>query len=220
MQVSFKVCKYCGKEYQNIYYTNGYAYTANTEFCSKSCASKSRSITQLNSPIKQLPPKEVIVDEIKEFINGEGKYCTTTDITTGIKRSSKTLTKLGISVKELNAEFGFEKPKSAFEEKVGKVLSDEFGTVEREVTFEGLKGEAGWPLRVDFYIPDKNVVIESDGSHHHDVNHPWNSNGVIKSQENDAIKDNYFSENNIKLVRIPYNKRANKKYILDHLKDI
>ncbi|MGZ7230817.1 hypothetical protein ACXWOM_10185, partial [Streptococcus pyogenes] len=80
------------------------------------------------------------------------------------------------------------------------VLNKSFDVVEQEKTFDGLVGVKGHSLRVDFYIPEINTVVEADGSQHSDPNHPWKewNNGTVAQY--DKIKDDYFAENGIRLV--------------------
>lgn len=66
------------------------------------------------------------------------------------------------------------------------------------------------PLPFDFYIPNKNLLIECDGEGHY---FPCNFNQCSKedgiksfelTKHNDKIKDIYCKSKNIKLLRIPY----------------
>jgi hypothetical protein len=66
------------------------------------------------------------------------------------------------------------------------------------------------PLPFDFFIYDKNILIEVDGEGHY---HPVNFGGCSDSEalllfeymkDNDRIKTEYCLKNNIKLIRIPY----------------
>lgn len=77
---------------------------------------------------------------------------------------------------------------------------------EREKSFEGLiyKGH----LRVDFYIPSLNTVIEYDGEHHFiPVNYGDQVaalNHLYETQRRDNIKNEFFRKNNINSIRIPF----------------
>ena len=61
------------------------------------------------------------------------------------------------------------------------------------------------PLPFDFYLPDNNTIIEFDGRQHFDETNYF-SYSYEKTKQHDAIKSNYCSTNNIKLIRIPYTK--------------
>jgi hypothetical protein len=94
------------------------------------------------------------------------------------------------------------------EQKIAKYLT-KFGIkFETQKTFEDLKDRDF--LRFDFYLPDKNLIIEYDGIQHYE---PVNFGGCTKEQaeENfknqqirDKIKNEYCNENNINLLRIKY----------------
>ena len=60
--------------------------------------------------------------------------------------------------------------------------------------------------RFDFYIPDKNYLIEYDGNVHYFYNGSgWNNEeNLIKVKNNDKIKNEWCKENKIPLIRIPY----------------
>lgn len=133
---------------------------------------------------------------------------------TGIGRSSKTFTKHGLKNTELNGEAGFTKVKSKFQEIVGDILKENFTTVEKERKFDGLVGTTGHPLRVDFYIPEANLVVEADGHQHSDPNHPWSkwNNGTV--QQYDQIKNEFFKEKGITLKRVPYKRNLKESDVL------
>jgi hypothetical protein len=207
MKSNKKICKFCNKEYLNLY-TNmqyGTKYTLNTIFCSKSCAAKARRSSEELT-------KEVVEKEILEFILSKNRYCTNSEIINTIKRSNKTLTKLKISMCNLNNMLGFFKSNSNFENNIYNALSANYNNIICEYTNEKLLSPKGYPLRIDFYIPSKNLMIEADGLQHYDENHIWYSE---YSKECDEIKNQYCLDNNIKLVRIIYKKLITEKYVLD-----
>lgn len=215
-----RICEFCGKMYRNEYKTtDGYSYTVPTRFCSKSCSSKSR-LSQPDNIMKKDPGKEVIEAEIQEFIVDENRYCPKEEILMAIKRSSKTISKHGISIVELNKRLGHTRTGSIFQNKVETILKEAYVDVEVEKTFEGLIGNTGYPLRVDFYIPELNAVVEADGSQHSDINHPWAKfkNGTVA--EYDSVKEKFLQENNIRLIRIPYKKRLKREEVLSIISHI
>lgn len=215
-----RICDFCKATYKNEYLSGGkYSYTIPTRFCSKSCASKSRADAP-SSPISKDPGKEVVLAEIRDFISTQGRYCTQEEILGSIRRSSKTIHKHGISTVGLNKELGHSKISTQFQSKVEAVLKDVYDEVEVEKTFDGLVGNTGYPLRVDFYLPELNVAIEADGCQHYDINHPWATfkNGTVK--EYDSIKERFFKEKNIRLIRVPYKKRIKTEEILSIVTDV
>lgn len=213
-----RICAHCGSVYSLVYtYSDGRKQTLNTTFCSKSCAAQAGAASGKGC-IKPDLGRDVLKEKAISFIHGQNSYCTMSDICTGIKSSSKTLVKHGLKVRELNEEAGFTKPKSKFQESVGNILADSFPGVKEEVTFDGLVGSTGHPLKVDFYIPELNVVVEADGSQHRYPDHPWhtaNHNGTV--QEYDEIKNKFFAEQGIPLVRVPYKRNLKKSDVLDKL---
>lgn len=68
-------------------------------------------------------------------------------------------------------------------------------------------------LTFDFYIPQKNLVIEYDGGQHFA---PVSKFGGQETFERtvllDGIKNKFCQDNNIKMVRIPYTKKPNEVY--------
>ena len=60
-------------------------------------------------------------------------------------------------------------------------------------------------LRFDFFIPNKNYLIEYDGIQHSKAIEFWGGEeGLKQRQILDNIKNNYCKDNNIALIRIPY----------------
>lgn len=86
---------------------------------------------------------------------------------------------------------------------------DELGIAyEYQKAFDGLVYK--YHLRVDFYLPDYRLVIEYDGKQHYE---PVSFGGMDKettnkvfevSKHRDRLKDKYFNEHNIDVLRIPY----------------
>lgn len=76
------------------------------------------------------------------------------------------------------------------------------------------------PLPFDFYLPERNTIIEYDGKQHFEETHFFsfqnNSHESITSyiKNHDLIKNNYCKQNNINLIRIPYTSLNNLEQIL------
>lgn len=61
------------------------------------------------------------------------------------------------------------------------------------------------PLPFDFYIPNKNVLIEYDGKQHYEINEFFGGQHAFNElRMHDEIKNRYCTENKINLIRIPY----------------
>lgn len=70
-------------------------------------------------------------------------------------------------------------------------------------------------LRYDFYLPDHNTIIEYGGRQHFEPIEKWGGYGEFENIKlRDEIKNNYCMENNIYLIRIPYNKFSRIEEIL------
>ena len=76
-------------------------------------------------------------------------------------------------------------------------------------------------LRFDFYLPDKNVIIEYDGKQHFQEVTYWNGEDAARqlqlNKTRDTIKTQYCKDNNIKLLRISYKEYDNIEQILSFL---
>ena len=210
-------CAHCGKLYSLLYTPpKGHPCTLNTIYCSKSCASKSNAKTNKGCIMPDIG-LAALKQKAIDFIRQQGAYCTKDEICKGVGHSSKMFLKHGLKISELNAEIGMIKSKSIFQGNVGEVLRSNFKDVEQEKSFDGLVGVKGHPLRVDFFIPEINTVVEADGTQHSDPKHPWKewNNGTVAQY--DKIKDDYFEEKGIRLVRVPYKKRVKGSDILSRL---
>ena len=80
---------------------------------------------------------------------------------------------------------------------------------EREITFNGLNGNSGVPLRFDFGIYQNGklvLLIEVDGVQHFTYTPHFHKtiNGFKKQREWDRRKNKYCLMNKIPLIRIPY----------------
>ncbi|MHB8123806.1 MAG: hypothetical protein ACYDG4_16850 [Desulfuromonadaceae bacterium] len=98
---------------------------------------------------------------------------------------------------------------SRFEERIEKYLKANGVAYEYQKKFDGLRGRRNQPLPFDFYIPDKNLIIEFDGVHHY---RPvkFGSGQTIESQlkkfedviSADAKKNEYAMDKGIDIIRI------------------
>lgn len=198
----YLTCTYCSSTFaaNKRLGTNGYTlYNMEAKFCSRSCSAKSG---------KTIHTKESLLDRIRMCFEYYQEYCTKEVILDYIGISSKTLTKFSITTTEVNQLHGYSNS-NYFERQVLKYLQSKYPnyTVLREYTFPDLiyKGL----LRIDFYIPELALAIESDGAQHWDTSHHYYSEeGILR----DAIKAEYLKNNNINLIRIPYKRKLSKVY--------
>lgn len=80
---------------------------------------------------------------------------------------------------------------------------------ESESTLKDCKSNRGHKLRFDFYLPEYNCYIEYDGIQH--FKPTFGEESFLLQQENDNIKNNYCQDNNICLIRIPYQYKTYKQ---------
>lgn len=92
---------------------------------------------------------------------------------------------------------------SGGEETIAYTL-DKLGVAyEQEKPFQGLVYKK--ELRVDFYIPSINTIIEYDGRHHYEKVDGWgDSDKLSRTQLTDSIKNDYARDKGITMVRVPY----------------
>jgi len=96
------------------------------------------------------------------------------------------------------------------EEKIYKYLVENDIKFEREKKFKDLGMK-----RFDFYLSEKNIIIEFDGEQHFKANNFFGGEeGFRKRQISDLIKNQYCFDNNIKIIRIPYTEFNNIASIL------
>jgi very-short-patch-repair endonuclease len=84
-------------------------------------------------------------------------------------------------------------PPSEAESKIIDILRNKKVIYHREVVFENCVSKKRFPLLFDFWIPDRNLVIEYDGKHH-----LTDAEIII----NDDIKNKYCLRNKIRLIRL------------------
>ncbi len=85
---------------------------------------------------------------------------------------------------------------------------------ENQKTFPNCKNKL--PLPFDFYLPKHNICIEYDGEQHFIPKSCFGGNKQFqRTKQNDLIKNQFCKNNNIKLIRIPYNEFKNIKSILN-----
>ena len=102
------------------------------------------------------------------------------------------------------------------QDKIKNILSKKNIDFESEKKFDDCYNQRKLPF--DFYLPDKNIIIEYDGEQHF---RPIEIFGGKKTFEklkiNDKIKNNFCKKNNINLIRIPYYEYKNIENILNNI---
>lgn len=82
-------------------------------------------------------------------------------------------------------------------------------TYKKEKTFDSCKDKNRLPF--DFYLIDKNILIEYNGQQHYRDCSGYFANALSYVQKHDAIKVKWCKENNIPLIIIKYNEYKNRK---------
>ncbi len=94
------------------------------------------------------------------------------------------------------------------ENNIRKFLIDNNIMFEEQKKINGCKNINLLPF--DFFLPNKNILIEYDGEQHFRKTSIFGGiKGFEKRKINDNIKNNFCSVNNIKLIRIKYNENIN-----------
>lgn len=91
-------------------------------------------------------------------------------------------------------------PKSAGELYVKHVLINNKEKFEEQFTFEECRNERKLPF--DFYLPNRNILIEVQGVQHRTPT--FGIDSFHKTKENDKIKKDYCKDNNIELIELNY----------------
>lgn len=95
------------------------------------------------------------------------------------------------------------------EERIGQLFLEHNIYYEKEKTFEGLVSDKGFPLRLDYYLPEYNCVIEYDGIQHFAlIKTGWDNEERYNLRVyHDFLKVKYCIDNNITLIKVPYTHR-------------
>ena len=103
--------------------------------------------------------------------------------------------------------------------KIFNYLTEHNISHERNKTFPKCISPAGWPLKYDFFIPSKNLLIEYDGKQHFSESkigyYTTNKTDLTYTRKKDRIKTRFAADNGIKLLRIPYWKEYKLEKILE-----
>ncbi len=199
-----RTCVHCGRAFSPEYRTSKIL-----QFCSKRCkATYQRTIS------RNWTNREELVARIKDEIPSAGRYLTADEVRARLRVTTRTLTRLKISILEIHQELGIMSPHRVFESLVGSTLEELYPDIKHEQTFDGCVSPKGYPLRFDFYSKAAGLLVEADGDQHIDENHLYSSEYYRLCDE---IKMRWAKSSNILLVRIPYTKRVTRKYVLKHL---
>lgn len=87
--------------------------------------------------------------------------------------------------------------------KIEEILTNKNILFEKQKTFNDCKSIRKLPF--DFYIIEKNILVEYDGEFHYQISRYDNGfDKFVGMKIRDTIKTKYCKDNNIKLIRIPY----------------
>ena len=100
------------------------------------------------------------------------------------------------------------------EEKISELLTEYQILFDKQKTFDSCRFEdTGALARFDFYLPEKNYLIEFDGIQHFEYRKSATNGKTWNTKENyeytkkhDNYKNQWSIDNNIPLIRIPYTK--------------
>ena len=92
------------------------------------------------------------------------------------------------------------------ERKIKEILTELEINFIQEKRFSDCVFESNKMARFDFYLPNKNIIIEYDGRQHFIQGDGYfdNEDKIKITQQHDEIKNRYCKEHQIKLIRIPY----------------
>ena len=86
--------------------------------------------------------------------------------------------------------------------------------------FDILTDRCGIKLFFDFYLPDRNILIEYDGQQHFEpIEMFGGQKGYLKQLNHDSFKNDFCDHENIKLIRIPFTEIKNIEIILSKILD-
>ncbi len=95
---------------------------------------------------------------------------------------------------------------STGEDRIESILTEFNIEFIREKKFDGCINKKSLPF--DFYLPCMNICIEYDGEFHYKPQKHFGGQKTFERiRKNDQIKSEWCSNNGIKLIRIPYNKK-------------
>jgi len=119
---------------------------------------------------------------------------------------------------------GYENRLTKGEQKIADFLTASNIPFVVQHTFDDLWALDGTnPLRYDFFLPSKNMLVEFDGPHHYK---PTRYRGTTQEQAEhthnrtityDKMKNEYATEKGIQMVRIPYRELKNINTLLEQL---
>lgn len=178
-------CKNCNIEFEARYKRHnreGYIINKNVKCCSKECAMN----------LRYGYTKDNIEKAITELVLKEKRYILQSEILKSLSLSSKTLNKYKVSIKTIQFELGFSKPKSIFENSVYNILCEDYSDVIREYSHNDLLSPKEYNIFIDFHIPSLNLFIEADGTQHDQKDHMWYSDYYNQC---DLIKEHFVKKN-------------------------
>lgn len=76
------------------------------------------------------------------------------------------------------------------------------------------------PLRIDCFFKESNLAIEYDGPQHYRITNRYTKTKeqLLYRQKLDLLKNKLCEQNGIKIIRVKYNDKVDKKYIINSLK--
>lgn len=114
--------------------------------------------------------------------------------------------------------------KSKGEEKVALLLNSLGIDYERQKCFDSCRSpETNHVYWFDFYLPEKNLIIEYDGFQHFKATGGWNNEESLeRNRLVDAKKNDWCKQNHVFLLRISYKEYSelNENYLLSRMQEV
>ena len=143
----------------------------------------------------------------RNLVKSKRRYVTFAEVVDELGVNWEILSRLNVSVPEVNRSLGYVSKKNVFAGAVEHRLRECFDVVENEKTFEDCRSPKGAKLPFDFFV-DNAFLVEADGEQHQ----PGGRWHEPKTAINDQVRNDYAAKTGILLVRIPYD-RSKKKVL-------
>lgn len=225
------ICEKCGSEYS--FCTKNKSHYKR-RYCNECLSIQKKKAGMLGAKVtnpnrSSLEVLGMIKNAIRNEYNTSSRTLTTKEVCATVGISTKTFIKaskeLGIKYTDIISEL--EIPPSGlskFQKSVLIYVHEIYPNHEiiSEKTFNGLiNPNTGCKLKVDIYIPTLRLAIECDGKQHYHSEHYFNNlatqNGFVNCFMTDNLKNEYFKKELINIIRIPYNRKITKQYIINCL---
>jgi biotin operon repressor len=160
---------------------------------------------------------ELLETTLVKLIEIKRRYVTRNELAAELDISGSLISLKNFDVAEVNGRYGYRISNRSFERLIGEWLTEIYPDFEIvcQKSFPDCKNKKS--LLYDYFVKELDLLVEVDGSSHHDPKSQWYNEGVVFR---DKIKTQYAKDKGYSLLRVKVDPKLRKQDLIRMLSGI